>query len=973
MKSHLLFSILLYSTLLQGQKLTRLTFSPTNPLEITGVVLQNGQSLQTRLPLFSLEVNRQSYSTTDAAFRTAILNKLMSVSFQQDPEFKDGIRGKIAFKNLSKREISINNIVPFGQQKTKAFIAGKLATDTFYIRPVAHSEIPKLYDPFAPVRDTSRAFIYRKGFKPLGVVLPHNNQDLGFGAIELRDISTYGLVRRTTDTIQNYLLIRTPYRIPPGGRLEFLFFADVVEGNWQSALIKCFREKMLYEFVLDESSAQVRPFDNALYERQDLAYMRHAYSMHLMMAWDRDYFDERKSGYQLPNFLNQMKGLYGGDDIVAIWPSWPVLGLDQRTQWELMSQLPGLLEQQCLLAEKLRKYGTRYFISYNPWDDKNELAGLQKMSEIISYVTADGVVLDTKAEASQALQKAADTARPGVVLYSEGMATPKDMAGIISGRVHNDIYYVPLLNLNKLIKPDFTIFRVAELAKERIRREYASAFFNGYGVEINTMRPGRPEWIEDDYRFWGQCVRILRENTLNFTSVGYKPLIATTTDGIYVNEWSGIQKTLYTIYSQKPQGFSGVLFDVDKQLNNHYIDLWNHEEVKVTENGNRATMYVTLDAFDPKYLDTNNEGAVGAIARFTNSLRVRLEGDQLFLSASQGDLIKIWEGNPSYDKSPIEILASEKENSFHLHEMFGRIREKYVVQLFQNNLLPWGDIIDEQIIRIKPGTPVLISKNISTRPEVVAPAGMVEIPGGRFTMTVTNGDEFIGYPKDGFPRVMEMKRFFMDKHPVTNLQFKAFLDDTHYEPFQAENFLKHWQGSSMPPGQENAPVIYVSYEDAQAYARWAGKRLPTEAEWQYAAQTTDGRRWPWGNHGEARTEQTTKVSATFQLDKVGTLEAGFCNIGTGTLEAVGSYPKGANPHGLEDLVGSVWQLTNDWYKSDTYDYIMLKGGSYYKPEGSWWYVQGGPMPLTYRQMLLRVSQGFERNATVGFRCVKDAE
>ena len=72
-----------------------------------------------------------------------------------------------------------------------------------------------------------------------------------------------------------------------------------------------------------------------------------------------------------------------------------------------------------------------------------------------------------KAEASITLQDAADNAKPGVILYSEGMAVPRDMQGIISGRVHNDIYYPPLLNLNKLIKPGFAIFRVAEINKEK--------------------------------------------------------------------------------------------------------------------------------------------------------------------------------------------------------------------------------------------------------------------------------------------------------------------------------------------------------------------------------------------------------------------------------------------------------------------------------------------------------------------------
>ena len=81
-------------------------------------------------------------------------------------------------------------------------------------------------------------------------------------------------------------------------------------------------------------------------------------------------------------------------------------------------------------------------------------------------------------------------------------------------------------------------------------------------------------------------------------------------------------------------------------------------------------------------------------------------------------------------------------------------------------------------------------------------------------------------------------------------------------------------------------------------------------------------------------------------------------------------PNGKNSNELQDLVGTVWQLTNDEYINGSYRYIIMKGGSYFKPSGSWWYVQSGPRELHHRQYLLRVSPGFERNATVGFRCVK---
>jgi formylglycine-generating enzyme required for sulfatase activity len=72
-----------------------------------------------------------------------------------------------------------------------------------------------------------------------------------------------------------------------------------------------------------------------------------------------------------------------------------------------------------------------------------------------------------------------------------------------------------------------------------------------------------------------------------------------------------------------------------------------------------------------------------------------------------------------------------------------------------------------------------------------------------------------------------------------------------------------------------------------------------------------------------------------------------------------------------DMVGNVWQMTNDLYEDGPYYFIILKGGSYYNPTSSWWYIKGGPQPATWHQMQLLVSPGYDRCSTVGFRCVCD--
>jgi formylglycine-generating enzyme required for sulfatase activity len=249
---------------------------------------------------------------------------------------------------------------------------------------------------------------------------------------------------------------------------------------------------------------------------------------------------------------------------------------------------------------------------------------------------------------------------------------------------------------------------------------------------------------------------------------------------------------------------------------------------------------------------------------------------------------------------------------------------------------------------------------------------MVRIPAGKFKMEVEFGDHFIPYPEVLEKEEIEMPAFYMDKFPVTNAEYFVFLENSGYQPANQENFLKHWKNGKPLPGDENKPVVFVSYEDAQACANWYGKRLPTEMEWQYAAQTEKLYDWPWGDKLQVSSEKTA-VTGTLTVEKLGEIDAAFCNPGNGVLDPAGSHPKGENPFGLQDLVGSVWQLTNDVYDNCSYTFVMLKGGSYFKPESSWWYVQGGPRNLKHRQMLLRVSQGFERKATVGFRCATDAK
>lgn len=888
-----------------------------------GSFLLNGKIIFSKDAVFQRKIQDTTYYQ---------LGKL-NLAFWPEKALGEYTKYALRFENNTPGDtLTLENVVPFGANEERVYMTG------------------------LGKHGLSRTHLFRPGLKPVNVIVPDNAWHLGYADAKGGNGQNYCALTRRIAWNQKIQRRRFETILLPGGSTTYQFWIMPYQGEWQEGLRRMFQEQYLFDL-------EGKQFDETLYQRPDLQWIRKTYAMHLIMAWDKDFYDPQTQKYRYEDFLKKAKTLYGGDEVVGIWPNWPMLGLDQRNQWDMYRALPGGLKSLKQLAEMGRKkYQTKFFISYNPWDESTRWVDHHTgMAEMIEAITADGVVLDTEGKSTPERQAAADKVRPGVIMYSEGMAVPRDMPGIVSGRVHNALYYPPLLNLNKFIRPDFAIFRVAEIYLEPIRREYALSMFNGYGTEVNQFRPGHPNWVEEDYRFWGRTLRVLRENAAVFSQKQYVPLWPSQRDSIYINQWPGAEKTLFTLFSLQAAGYAGPLFETPVKAGYHLVDLWNHKELKPIEKNGKWLVSADLEAFSQKWLGTNNEGAVGAIAILPNLLQVERKGDVLSFSASKGEEIHIWSGYPSYDQIPKVYKTNFQQIA--LHKLFERPEGKFVIQLFEN-----GELLDERILELETGLARLISQKAAFFPSQTIPAGMVQIPAGSFWMKVKYGDDFIPNPREYPQEELLIPAFLMDKHPVTNAQFGQFLLQSKYLPVDTTNFLRHWQGGKIPKGQEQFPVIYVSYEDAQAYARWAKKRLPTEIEWQYAAQTSDLREWPWSKDAQVKREQQV-ITETLTVSKL-QVDSTLCNTGNGKLYPVGSYPKGANPHGLEDLVGCVWQMTNDLYSNGTNQYLILKGGSYYLPASSWWYVEGGPRELNYTQKLMRIAPGFERNGTTGFRCVR---
>jgi len=160
--------------------------------------------------------------------------------------------------------------------------------------------------------------------------------------------------------------------------------------------------------------------------------------------------------------------------------------------------------------------------------------------------------------------------------------------------------------------------------------------------------------------------------------------------------------------------------------------------------------------------------------------------------------------------------------------------------------------------------------------------------------------------QDELPRhTVAVKDFFMDKNLVTNAQFRNFVDadpsmnpDRPWEKFDNGNYLQHWKAAGDDHAKPDHPVVNVNWYAAVFYCHWAGKRLPTEAEWEFAARGGRDTLFPWGD------DMPDEARANF-------------NNNVGTTTPVGSYP--ANPYGLFDMAGNVWQFLSDrWapYSSD---------------------------------------------------------
>ncbi|MGO4211534.1 formylglycine-generating enzyme family protein [Terriglobus sp. 2YAB30_2] len=647
-------------------------------------------------------------------------------------------------------------------------------------------------------------------------------------------------------------------------------------------------------------------YDSSLYELPALKWTQSSFIQPQMMIEDRYFFDIQSGKYTVDRYLDDLVKRYGGVDAVLIWQSYPNIGIDDRNQYDMLRDMPGGITGVKKMVDEFHQRSVKVFFPVMVWDQGTRDEGKPNWTataELLKAVGADGVNGDTLEGMPRAFHDATMKIGHPLALEPENMLTADDM---LTWNTMSWGYwrypYAPEVSRYKWLEPR-TMVNVSVRWSRKKTDNLQAAFFNGVGFESwenvwgiwNGLTPRDAETVR-------RLATMERALAPFLVSQGWQPYYPTETRGLFASFWPLNDDALWTLVNRSGYAMrENVLNVTNAPAGAKFYDVYHGTELTPRMHGKDALLSLEIEPH-----------GYGAVLQVTRALTAK---EQTLLATMR-----------EMTQRPLESFSPE-----------------------------WT---------------FLPQKLIDTAPALAPmafPEGMKKIPAGLYRFRVSGveieGNDDVGvdfqYPWEESPRrhhdhFMQMKSFWMDTYPVTNAQFKTFLDATSYQPSDTTNFLRDWKQKKYPDGWADRPVTWVSLEDARAYATWAGKRLPHEWEWQYAAQGLDGRRYPWGETWhDAAVPTPVKGRTLTEPDRVG------------------AHPQGASPFGVEDMTGNVWQWTDE-YQDEHTRAAVLRGGSYFQPQGSEWY-----FPQAYQNELhgkfLLMAPSEDRSGSVGFRCVMDIE
>jgi iron(II)-dependent oxidoreductase len=637
-------------------------------------------------------------------------------------------------------------------------------------------------------------------------------------------------------------------------------------------------------------------YEASQYERPELRWTQTSFIQPQMMVHDLYFYDRAKAKYTVDRYLDDVDTRYGGIDSVLLWHTYPNLGIDNRNQFDLFRDLPGGVPAVRTMIERFHQRGMRVLFPVMMWDQGTRDEGVSDqvaMAKELADVGADGINGDTMFGITRGFRVASDQTGHPLALEPELGPISDEML------IYNNLSwgegwkheFLPPVSRDKWLESRHMVNIVNRWVHDR-NDDLQQAFFNGVGYV---------SW-ENIWGIWngitprdGEALRRMAaiERTLGslLNSSEWEPYSSTENFGVLASKFPSAHAVAWTLVNRNHYAVAGRQLITTAMPGAHFYDLWHGVELTAEPVGSAVALSFELEA-----------NGFGAVLETNVPLSKPLQ----------------------QSTKPLAGYSSA-----------------------------WETL---------PQTMTAIAPAVNAGP---MPASMLLIPAADFVFRVVGieiegmNDEGVDvqYPWESSARryhaqKMHIPQFRIDRYPVSNAEFKEFLTATSYHPADDHNFLRDWKDGAFPAGWGKKPVTWVSFEDARAYAKWAGKRLPHEWEWQYAAQGQDNRVYPWGD--------------SWNPAAVPVAEKGRQMVPPDDSDA---HPAGASLFGVLDLVGNVWQWTDEYCDAHTCAAI-LRGGSHYQPQGSRWY-----FPQAYRLSehgkYLLMAASLDRAATVGFRCVQD--
>jgi formylglycine-generating enzyme required for sulfatase activity len=641
-------------------------------------------------------------------------------------------------------------------------------------------------------------------------------------------------------------------------------------------------------------------YDDSYYSDEAYAWIPSNYVSGFLMLWDMTLLDPDEGRYKVEEFIEHGKKEFGGYDSVVLWLAYPVLGISERNQTDMYRDMPGGLDGVRDLVESFHKHGIQVFMPFQPWDSatrREDQTDAEVLIATTAAINADGVYLDTWYECAP-LRPKLDEVRPGLAIDTELPVPIEHVAEHQMSWAQMKPWRTwlfedsraPGVMKSKWLERRHVVRPTNRWIKERTG-ELQVSWMNGTGTLIWENRFGCWNgWSERARSMLRSMIPIQRRYVDLFAGEGWTPLVEHRGGNVFASLWEGRGLRLWTLVNRADEPYSGNLLAVPHSEGIRYFDLIKGKAADVKLEGGTAHIDGEIDA----------RGIGGFLA--IREKEVTRDFDRFLKEQAKTFERRNWD--PTFPAGKKQILSPTSRTK----------------EYDKNNLPPNMAAIG--------ATAVTLKRSFN---KGAFPQGFHD----------TLAEEVNARLSD----------YAIDLTPVTNAEYEKFLKASDYKPRQDKNFLKHWVDGKPPAGKEDHPVVYVDLNDARAYAEWAGKRLPTDAEWQYAAAGPEGQQFPWGNK----------------------MEADRCNTGKEST-SVRAFPKGRSPFGCYDMSGNTWE----WTESEQTDegrtrYCLIRGGSYFDAEGSGWYVDGGPQPCNRATKMLLVWPGLDRSSTIGFRCVVDVK